>query len=315
MKRAEEAFDELRRECMKEDYDADKIVELLRDIRRNNLRSAGRPWYEGNGRAFRDAKILPEVRLLAEAYLELFPMDAAVISTMVEIEDEEHLQDFLVKHTTCADFSERILLFQRYLRRGEAEKFEPERRYQLCQAVISLLYPRNLLKMNSDAEEKQAADLFREKVLSLIRSDAEDDRPDMWIEARLELGFASAIRAVHAGDEEDALMKLASVVKLLEDTMGITDEVLLPTSCRFLDGMVWRAKEDWMNGSHDPDGSQERIIYLFTEMHRFCGCFCIFPNKCLHTLQSHDFDHLRDRPEFHELCKRVEALVITRSKP
>ena len=315
MKRAEEAFDELRRECMKEDYDADKIVELLRDIRRNNLRSAGRPWYEGNGRAFRDAKILPEVRLLAEAYLELFPMDAAVISTMVEIEDEEHLQDFLVKHTTCADFSERILLFQRYLRRGEAEKFEPERRYQLCQAVISLLYPRNLLKMNSDAEEKQAADLFREKVLSLIRSDAEDDRPDMWIEARLELGFASAIRAVHAGDEEDALMKLALVVKLLEDTMSITDEVLLPTSCRFLDGMVWRAKEDWMNGSHDPDGSQERIIYLFTEMHRFCGCFCIFPHKYLHTLQSHDFDHLRDRPEFHELCKRVEALVITRSKP
>ena len=38
-KRAVEAFDELRRECMKRDYDADKIVNLLRDIRRNHLNS------------------------------------------------------------------------------------------------------------------------------------------------------------------------------------------------------------------------------------------------------------------------------------
>ncbi|MBQ1998197.1 MAG: helix-turn-helix transcriptional regulator, partial [Spirochaetales bacterium] len=67
-KRAVEAFDELRRECMKRDYDADKIVNILRDIRRNYLDtdSAWRPWCEGNGRVFRDPKILPEVRLLAE---------------------------------------------------------------------------------------------------------------------------------------------------------------------------------------------------------------------------------------------------------
>ena len=38
-KRAAETFDELRRECMKRDYDADKIVALLRDIRRNYLNS------------------------------------------------------------------------------------------------------------------------------------------------------------------------------------------------------------------------------------------------------------------------------------
>ena len=74
-KRAAEAFDELRRECIKRNYYADKIVELLRDIRRNYLNSdsAWRPWVEGNDRAFRDPKILPEVRLLAEAYLERHP--------------------------------------------------------------------------------------------------------------------------------------------------------------------------------------------------------------------------------------------------
>ncbi|MBO5645625.1 MAG: helix-turn-helix domain-containing protein, partial [Clostridia bacterium] len=49
-KRAAETFDELRRECMKRDYDAERITDLLRDIRRNYLdsNSAWRPWSEGN---------------------------------------------------------------------------------------------------------------------------------------------------------------------------------------------------------------------------------------------------------------------------
>ena len=66
---AEETFDELRRECLKDPYDPDKIVAVLRDIRRNYLDSdaAWRPWCEGNSNVYRDPKILPEVRLLAEA--------------------------------------------------------------------------------------------------------------------------------------------------------------------------------------------------------------------------------------------------------
>ena len=114
-KRAEETFNELRRECMKRDYNVDKIVNLLRDIRRNYLDSdsAWRPWTEGNDRAFRDPKILPEVRLMAEAFLERQPMNPHVIQTMAEIEDEDHLQDFLKKYTTSFDCSERALLFNR----------------------------------------------------------------------------------------------------------------------------------------------------------------------------------------------------------
>lgn len=38
-KRAEQAFDDLRRECIKSDYDATRIVELIRDIRRNYMDS------------------------------------------------------------------------------------------------------------------------------------------------------------------------------------------------------------------------------------------------------------------------------------
>ena len=312
-KRAEEAFDELRRECMKGEYDADKIVELLRDIRRNYLALAWRPWC-GNDRAFRDARILPEVRLFSEAYLDRFPMDPDVIQTMAYIEDEEHLQDFLDRHTTSFDCSERALLFARYLKRGDAEKFEPERRFQLCQAFVALLYSRNLLKMGADGEEQDAVDVFRDKALSLIRYDAADDGPDIWVEDRLEIGFKSVARLARMGDVENAMVRLEAVVKLLEDTMSITDEVLLPTSCRFLDGMEWRAKEDWHNAYNDPDGPEERILYLFTEMQGMTSCYCVYPSRYLRVLGGDGFDSLRNRPEFQTLRDRVEALIVTKPK-
>ena len=150
-KRATETLDELRRECVKPDYDADRIVALLRDIRRNYLRcnDTWRPWSEGNTRAFGDPRILPEVRLLANAYLELYPMSENVIVTMSLIEDEEHLQDFLDTHTTAFDCSARALLFNRYFWRGDMERFEPERTYQLQCGMAKLLNDRNLLPRNA----------------------------------------------------------------------------------------------------------------------------------------------------------------------
>ena len=313
-KRAVVAFDELRRECIKTDYDADKIVDLLRDIRRNYLDSkfAWRPWCQGNDRAFRDPKILPEVRLLAEAHLERHPMHPHTIQTMAYVEDEDHLEDFLNKYTTSFDCSERALLFDRYWRRGDAEKFEPERRYQLYQAFNRLLCPRYLLKWGESIEDKQAADNFMETMLSLIRCDAEDDRPDIWIDDRLELGLKSAIRSRSAGNQDEALSQIEAVVKLLEDTMMITGEVILPTSCRFLDGMEWIAKEDWMHRHNNPDSPEERFIDIFTEMNSMSTCYCLFPSDYYDMLNGNGFDPLRDHPEFIKLCERVKALIVTK---
>lgn len=315
-KRAVQTFDELRRECIKRDYDADKIVDLLHDIRRNHLNSdsAWRPWVEGNGRAFRDPKILPEARLLAEAYLERHPMQPHVIETMAVIEDEEHLQDFLSKYTTSFDCSARALLFNRYFRRGDKEKFEPERRYQFYQAINTLLCPRYLLKWGEGNEHKQAVDKFMEALLSLIRCDAEDDRPDMWINDRMELGLKSAVRSIAAGDQDDAVSQIEAVVKLLENTMMITEEVLLPTSCRFLDGMEWRAKEDWTDRGNAPDSPEERMIYISTQMNDMCSCYCLFPSNYYDMLNGNDFQALRDHPEFIKLCERVKALIVTKPK-
>ena len=314
-KRAVVAFDELRRECIKRDYDAEKIIDILRDVRRNYLNSdsAWRPWSEGNDRAFRDPKILPEVRLLAEAYLERHPMYPHTIETMANVEDEEHLEDFLNKYTTSFDCSARALLFNRYWRRGDAEKFEPERRYQLYQAFNTLLCPRYLLKWGESNERKAAADKFMENMLSLIRCDAVDDRPDMWISDRIALGIKSASRSISLGNQKEALSQIETVVKLLEDTMMITDEVLLPTSCRFLDGMEWRAKEDWHN-KNDPDALEQRMIYMNTKLKGMITCYCIFPSDYYDMLSGKEFDPLRDHPEFIKLCERVKTLIVTKKR-
>lgn len=314
-KRALEAFDELRGECMKSDYNADHIISLIRDIRRNYLDSdySWRPWSEGNDRAFRDPKILPEVRLMAEDYLKRRPMHPSTIRTMVSIEDEEHLPKFLSKYTTTYDCSARALLFNRYLVRGDAERFEPERRYQLYKAINTLLCPRYFLKLNADKEDRIASDEFMETLLSLIRRDAADDRPDIWVNDRIEQGLKSAIRLAESGRQDEAIAKLTTAVELLEKTMEITDEVILGTSCRFLDGMEWRAKESWHSIDNGPSyTTEERIIYMWTNMNGMTTCYCVYPSDIYCALQGSDFDTLRSNSDFQNLCERVKALIVTR---
>ena len=312
-KRATETLDELRRECVKPDYDADRIVALLRDIRRNYLRcnDTWRPWSEGNTRAFGDPRILPEVRLLANAYLELYPMSENVIVTMSLIEDEEHLQDFLDTHTTAFDCSARALLFNRYFWRGDMERFEPERMYQLQQAMAKLLNDdRNLLPRNATPVDQDAAAWYRESLLTVFRRDAADDGPDMWTDHRLDLAISLAQRALRLGDTEEAMRRLEGAVRLLENTMRITEEVPIPTSCRFLDGIDWRAREDWQNIDNHPDSPLERIIFFFLLMGSLCTCHCIFPSKIYAELTGEAFAPLRERTEYASLCARVQALIV-----
>ena len=313
-KRALETVDELRRECMKQEYNTERIVELLRDIRRNYLDSewAWRPWTDGNDRAFRDPAILPEVRLFANAYLERNPMAAETIQTMSSVEDEEHIAEFLEKHTTSFDCSARELLFMRYWRRGDAERLEKERRYRMFQAFDKLFDERSVLPLNPTPEAQTAAIEFTQGLLDLIRNDIEDDRTDIWVQRRLGLGLDTASRMVANGRLEDAMQHVTSVVTLLEDVMSITEEVLLPTSCHFLDGMEWFAKEYWTTFNNHPDAPKERCIYLHTQLNDLNVCYMIFPSHYYRTLQSDNFAPLRSLPEFEVLCDRVKALVVTK---
>ena len=314
-KRAEETFDELRRECLKNPYDTDRIVALLRDIRRNYLDSdsAWRPWCEGNSNVYRDPKILPEVRLLAEAYLAKEPMSPHVIQTMAVAEDEEHLDEFLSKHTTSFDCSERALRFLRYGRLGDSDKFEEERCYELERAFVTVLSLRYYKSLTEDKENEAKAVTFMENMLMLIRSDAVDDRPDMWVDDRLDLGFKSAAILAH-GHPEKAIAKITASVELLEETMKITEKITLPTSCSFLDGLVWTAQECWHHPNSNPDEPEERDIYIVARMRNSNMALCneIWPRDYWNLLRGDDFAPLHGHPVFEALCDRVKALIVTR---
>ena len=315
-KKAKETFDELRRECMKKDYDADHIVEVIRDIRRNymNTDKAWRPWVQGNDRAFRDPKVLPEVRLMAEDYFKIQPMAPHVLQTMAVVEDEEHLEEFLKKFATPFDCSERALMFRRYHSRKEDEKFELERNYQLYGAFNVLLCPVYLANWKDQKDKYNEMNDFMERMLTVIRNNAEDDRPDMWVQDRLELGLKAAKRMSASVKLDEAMLKIEETVRLLENTMKITDEVTLPTSCSFLEGMKWTAKEQWSTRNNSPDVPEERMIFISTEINNVSTCYCIFPSDYLKTLNDKSFDPLREREDFLAICERVKSLIVTRAQ-
>jgi hypothetical protein len=151
-----------------------------------------------------------------------------------------------------------------------------------------------------------------ENLLVVIRTDAEDDRPDMWVQDRLELGLKAAKSLITLGKFDEAMQKIEKTVILLENTMKITDEVTLSTSCSFLEGMKWTAKEDWHSRNNSPDAPEERMIYISTKMNNMSACNCIYPSDSLETLKDKAFDSLREREDFLALCERVKALIVTR---
>ncbi len=316
-KRASETVDELCRECRKQEYDTERIVEILRDIRLNYIDCEGMwsLWYIGLERAFRDPAILPEVRLLADACFERAPMHENVIKTMSRVEDEEHIDAFLEKYTTCFDCSTRELMFMRCWWRGDAKRFDKERSFRFYDALNTLLDERSLLPLNATTDDKRSSTAFMQELLDLIRRDAVNDRVDMWVECRLELGLATAAHMAAVGQTQSAIQKVKAVAELLEDAMSITEEVAIPTSCRFLDGMKWYAEESWHTFNNHPDASKERCLYMHSDLNEgYFMCYVIHPSHYYRTLQSDDFAPLRTYPEFEALCDRVKALVVTKEE-
>ena len=312
-KLALEVFDSLRREALKPEFDVDKINGLLREIRRNYIDSKNsfRPWCEGNDRCFSQPEILPEVRLTAEAYLAVHPMDPHVLQTMAYVEDEDHLQTFLSKYTTSFDTSQRSLLYHRYLRKWDVERLEPERRYKFYDAVGDLLQPCVLLGRKGEKEIKDAATGFQTALLDLIRDDPHDEKPDMWVADRLELGIKNAAILSEKGDLNGAVEQLETVVSLLEQTMKITDKQELPTSCRWLDGMVWNAEELWFQKGNDPDELEERALYIYTEMSELCTCYMIYPSEWYDNISKIE-GNIQSLPEYQNLLERVNKLIEKR---
>ena len=323
-RRAHECFDRLRRLCLARESDPETICETIREIRRDYLGSSEmwRFWGEGNDRRYRNPVILPEVRKTAEAYLDGNP-DAwyrhLCIEMMAETEDDEHVDAFLERYASHTDLSADNLLYQRYFRRGEWDRYEPYRARRMFECLDELLDRKRILR-DSDgalrAESLYDAALFQEKLLDALSVGKEETPVDAWSLARIQAAFDLGAALSALGRRDEAFDALEKGVGLLELVMRITDEIPLPSGSRWLKPIEWRAEESWSSISNNPDGERQRMIYV---SERGGWCNCIYPLQFADALTGGRwsdltpfFDSLRDDPRFLAFVSRIEALCVSR---
>ena len=143
---AEELLGELARLSDREDASPKRMIEIIREIRRDHLNAFTifHLRYSVNiNLTRRFPELLPEIRLTMEQALERGDLDACdrntIIQLMTIIEDDEHIGKFLDRYASGEDQSKAALLNERYRRRGEWDKFEPIRQEMLLRYIDHII--------------------------------------------------------------------------------------------------------------------------------------------------------------------------------
>ncbi len=168
------------------------MIDCIREIRRNYIEcdECWAFWTSVNQEAYRDARILPEVRLTFEAVMAgNKPMETKMHAVLNFI---QRLGEIIGLSTLW----------------GEV----PHESNALLDLFITLLH--QLSQCIPDPEHPISG----------------DGRVDLWVHERLYIGIRKAERLTESGDVEGALVMLNDVVSLLEKTMKITRTTLKPSS-------------------------------------------------------------------------------------
>ncbi len=167
---------------------------------------------------------------------------ARAIKHMICVEDEERVMDYMYERNIPEEAWD-ALLEQRYLIRGETEKFRQKSQWllyeHLREAFIRLSTPA-LNELPRDPSE--GADGAR-TVLSIIAAltdttltaehpVAGDGEPDLWYHERIWAGITLACAAAHTGDAEHAMTLLSDAAELLDRVRHLgKDEPLSYRTC------------------------------------------------------------------------------------
>ena len=300
---------------------AEIVVELRRDY--SACEAVWKFWMNGFDQILKDKRLMPEVRLFAEARLEKRPYSTEVIEKMAIIEDEDRIDSFLKRYATPYDIGKETLLMRRYIQRNEPDKATPLQNQKLFEIIDDAVNSRAMyLNLNSRTLEH----VFAENTarLGILHAFAEEtptpNHPitcgkgvDYWAETRIEIGIRRSCYLASMGRRDEAFAVLEDVVSLLEDVMKITDRVELETS-RFTPTIKWTAEESWHNPDSQP-GPLERNIFINSSGN--C-CFCVYPSQYLYMLTAERgwewFDPIRNEPRYKACVERVGALVQTKEK-
>ena len=325
-KAAEKALYDLAVATYEEPINKERIITIIRDIRRSHIYSTQmwRFWLDTRLSVFKDCEILPEVRLTAEAILEKSTKTGIrenTIQSMVRIEDDEHIDTFISKYASNLDISRESLLLERYKFRGDHDKLLPATQWKLYLQIDEFIGNSDPWRVRGKTLELDECRYMNELNIDLLhrinRVVPDENHPitadggvDFWAEPRLWMGFRQAAYLASSGEAEKAFIYLEDTVSLFEKFMSITEPTEIKCASPWLDQIAWTAQEDWCKPNLLPDEPFERCVYL----HRGGCCYMFYPSWFLDVLTSKQnwwqwFDPIREDERFKQYVERIKVLI------
>ncbi len=240
-----------------------KLAETVRLLRRDfSDTEAAAALFTSLGEVEMQEPILSECRLLAEAILKKDPKNCEVIMGFSQIEEDGRISDFLDKYSTSCDTSRDSCLFERYLTRGDAEKFEPLRQKMLYNTLRDAVSWQLFRSLDDYGDIKESAEriitclgiihTFEDEMPTSEHPVSCDGEPDCWIFEKVWHGLRLSCREAMLGETEEALTVLEDVIGLVEAAERLPEGAKIKSS-RFLPDLSWSkavTEFDWGKSFH-----------------------------------------------------------------
>ena len=302
--------------------DAQKTIEIMREIRRN-LKEYQHYWFWGlyreiwKVRLFRDEKVLEEMRILTEEIFRVCDKDDhyAVIGWMADMEDDEHIGAFLDTYSSREDMARSMLLFNRYKMREELDKIEPIRQYILWQEIGRVIGAANdwqeylckdpkhfIWYCETQLNYLNAVNCLSPDKKHMISGRAE---PDLWCEERILLGLRYTASLAKLAQMDAAYDAFEDTIRVIEQVMSISeDEFELGCSSPALKGFTLKSKFYWM----EYNGKE----YKHLGMEHQDWANYVIPIDYQKAVKSDWFDSMRKDKRFDKLFERLNKCVVCR---
>lgn len=323
-------LEELRRKACEKPFETERVVALIREVRRHCVDSPHIDMFWPVNRTmeecYRSPAIIPEVRKTAEQILQRKGDPATrdtVIFHMAMLEEEERLDTFLKRYSVPEESTRNSLRLNRYSRLRDWDRYIPlvqARRFtNLCKLFTSWTDPR---KPMLPAEALYINDMQLHLLHAVNWQTPDGAHPisgdgglDCFADQRLWLG-AERVNALAGLDRtEEALTALADVVELLEHLMAIEQPTALRSHSPWLSEVVFTAQPEYGRPHNDPDEPEKRLLRVFNKE----VCYDVFPTSWYETLTEPGYvmgsewgETVRRDPHYIALTNRIQALVVTR---
>ena len=350
-KNFEEIKKKLRNAVYAEEKDESAIVAVLREMRRDyseffckdsyyfdDLRDSG---------AYRLPAVMEEMRMIFE-YVQTHSSNnfakCVFIQQMAELEDEEHLTEFLRRNATAIDLSGDALLRRRYGFRQETDKLEKLRQVQLYELIAKLCLERDTWAIRGEKGRysveycKYISEVRLNLLHSLCNITPDPKHPvtgdgslDLFVDFRLLIGAMYTAYCAGCGETERALTVMEDWIALFEKIMSAPDGQKLTCTSPAMDVFSPKMDSFWMpvrgheerfglltdDGEHSYYALCSEEGYFYGEHYGlfdpsgYCGYFDP-ENAGFELFDPRWLDPIREEPRFKAALERLHALIETR---